>query len=130
MVKVVELFALLHDARRVNEGRDDGHGRRAAKLARVLWKTHFHLSDPDFELLVAACEYHTDGRTDGDVTVQTCWDADRLDLYRVGIRPKPDFLCTPAAKDHPILQWAIERSARPSAPTWITQEWEIDLRRR
>jgi hypothetical protein len=35
---------------------------------------------------------------DGDITVQTCWDADRLDLPRVGIQPLPQFLCTEAAK--------------------------------
>ncbi len=29
---------------------------------------------------------------------KTCWDADRLDLPRVGIIPKKDRLCTEAAK--------------------------------
>jgi uncharacterized protein len=34
--------------------------------------------------------------------VQTCWDADRLDLGRVGIIPRPDRLCTEEARD-PVL---------------------------
>lgn len=32
-----------------------------------------------------ALAYHSDGYTEGDITVQVCWDADRLDLGRVGI---------------------------------------------
>jgi len=35
-VRVVELFALFHDCRRVNEGTDPGHGRRGAAHARTL----------------------------------------------------------------------------------------------
>ncbi len=31
---IVELFAVFHDSRRINEGVDDGHGRRGAELAR------------------------------------------------------------------------------------------------
>ena len=50
-------------------------------------------------LLAYACRHHSDGRVDADVSVQACWDADRLDLVRVGIRPDPDRLCTPAARD-------------------------------
>jgi len=33
-----------------------------------------------------------------DSTVLTCWDADRLDLGRVGITPKAIYLCTDAAQ--------------------------------
>lgn len=47
-----------------------------------------------------------------DITVQTCWDADRLDLGRVGIRPDPDRLCTSAAKESDLLEWAYARSVR------------------
>ncbi|MGL4551028.1 MAG: hypothetical protein ACRC33_07565, partial [Gemmataceae bacterium] len=34
--EVVALFALFHDARRVNEDRDDGHGLRGGEFARSL----------------------------------------------------------------------------------------------
>lgn len=33
---VVDLFAVCHDARRINEYTDPGHGRRGAELARAL----------------------------------------------------------------------------------------------
>ena len=79
-IEVVTLFALFHDSRRVNEYTDLGHGHRGAKYARTLRGTLFNLDDADFELLFEACRLHTDGLTEGDVTLQTCWDADRLDL--------------------------------------------------
>ena len=58
---VVGLFALFHDARRVNESRDDGHGLRGAELARSLRGTLVHLDDARFDLLFEACRLHTDG---------------------------------------------------------------------
>src|SRR5208283_3634313 len=48
-VEVVQLFAVFHDAHRVNEGVDDGHGRRGADLAAEL-RHLFNLPDDDFEL--------------------------------------------------------------------------------
>jgi uncharacterized protein len=34
-IEVVQLFAVFHDSRRVNEGVDDGHGKRGAKLTEA-----------------------------------------------------------------------------------------------
>lgn len=104
-LRVVQYFALFHDARRVNENRDPQHGLRGGELARELRGRVVHLSDGEFELLYEACRLHTDGLTDGDVTLQTCWDADRLDLGRVGITPKAKRLCTDAARE--LLEWAV-----------------------
>lgn len=53
-----------------------------------------------------------EGQTLGDATVLTCWDADRLDLGRVGIRPHPHRLCTEAARDPVLLEWAYQRSVK------------------
>jgi uncharacterized protein len=92
------MFALFHDSRRINERRDDGHGLRAGEFARSLRSTRLHLDDAWFELLFQACRLHTDGLTEGDATLQACWDADRLDLARAGIMPKPHRLCTDAAR--------------------------------
>ena len=107
---VVELFAYLHDLKRLNDGVDPHHGRRAAEFVRQIQGTHILLSQVDLESLCYACERHTDGLTEADHTVQTCWDADRLDLGRVGIRPDNFYLCTEAAKDPEIRQWAYMRS--------------------
>jgi uncharacterized protein len=107
---VVELFAYLHDARRLSEGLDRQHGKRAAKYVTSLRGSTIDLPAGDFDRLVYACRYHSDGLTEADITVQTCWDADRLDLGRVGVRPAAEYLCTDAAKDPEVIEWAYQRS--------------------
>lgn len=109
---VVELFALLHDSRRLNDGHDPLHGVRAASFAKQLAGTLFELCSSDLALLMSACRGHSDGLTVGDVTVLTCWDADRLDLGRIGIKPNPTRLCTDAARDRAMLDWAFRRSQK------------------
>jgi uncharacterized protein len=107
---VVELFALFHDSQRLNEGKDLRHGQRGAQFAQTLNGSLFHLPKNLFELLYIACERHTVDVTHEDVTMQTCFDADRLDLGRVGIIPDPDLLCTSAAQKKEILSWAFINS--------------------
>ena len=108
--EIVELFALLHDSKRLNDGQDPKHGARAAQFAASLRGSLLTLSDKEFELLRFACEFHTDGLTEAEITVQTCWDADRLDLGRVGIRPDPRYLCTTAARESAMIEWAVSQS--------------------
>jgi uncharacterized protein len=93
-IAVVRLFALFHDSRRENDGWDDGHGMRGAEYAATLRGSAYILSDDRFELLRYACVWHTDGERHDDPTIATCWDADRLDLGRVGIIPDPAFMST------------------------------------
>lgn len=124
---VVELFAVFHDSQRINEGIDEGHGRRGAMLAAELRGKTFDLEDEDFVLLIQACELHTDGLLDGDVTLQTCWDADRLDLGRVGIVPRIEKLCTEGAKVPSFHRWAIERSEGLVVPALVSAEWGVRL---
>lgn len=107
--KVVELFAVFHDARRENEGTDPHHGRRGAELAGRL-RPQLDLTDGQFEQLEYACIHHTEGLRQGQPTVQTCWDADRLDLWRAWIVPQAQRLCTEAAQDEDILAWSRVRS--------------------
>ena len=109
-VKVVELFSLLHDTQRRNENSDPEHGMRAVQFAQTLRGSWFDVTDTEMELLNEALIHHSEGYTDGDVTVRVCWDADRLDLGRVGIEPRPDRLCTASARDPNILFWANARA--------------------
>jgi len=122
-LKVVALFALLHDSRRVNQGRDPGHGLRGGELARTLRGSLVRLRDREFELLYEACRLHTDGLTHGEPTLQACWDADRLDLGRVGITPLPGRLCTDRARE--LLDWAPERAVEGYEPEIVAGEWEL-----
>ena len=108
--EVVGYFALLHDSRRCNEGRDENHGRRGAELAAYWRGELLELDDDSFDLLYTACVHHTDGLMEDNVSLQTCWDADRLDLERVGIRPRAKRLCADAARD--CIEWASRRARR------------------
>jgi uncharacterized protein len=127
-IAVVQLFAVFHDSCRVNEAVDPGHGQRGADLAAEIRGNLFNLPDADFRLLYDACVGHTNGGTDAHITIQTCWDADRLDLGRVGMVPEPTKLCTPAAKSPDTLKWADGRGAFQTIPEIINGEWGIDTR--
>lgn len=91
---VVELFARLHDSQRQSDGDDPQHGERAARVIEAVR----NLSHGDAELLIYACRYHNAGLAARDITVQACWDADRLDLGRVGKRVDPHRLHTGSAR--------------------------------
>jgi uncharacterized protein len=98
---VVFLFGLLHDCRRITEtAADDDHGRRAAQLARQLVRDGaLGLDDARLDLLSRACREHTAARTTANPTLGACFDADRLNLWRVAVAPSPRLLSTTAAKD-------------------------------
>lgn len=95
---VVELFALLHDSCRIDDDYDPGHGPRAAAYTAALNGRYFELSPGELQKLTYAIELHSDGHTSVDPTIQSCWDADRLDLGRVGIKPRAKFLSAEAAQ--------------------------------
>lgn len=121
--EIVRLFAVFHDSRRVNEFRDDDHGLRGAELARSLRGTLVHLDDARFESLYEACRLHTNGLTTREPTLQACWDADRLDLGRVGITPLANRLCTDAARG--LLEWSHDRAVSGHTPLEVLSSWGI-----
>ena len=103
---LVFLFALFHDSMRLNDSYDPEHGPRGAALARELRGKAFDLEDAEMGLLAFACEEHANGGIGPDPTVGVCWDADRLNLWRVGIIPDPRFLSTEAARSEERIAWA------------------------
>src|SRR5262249_5197295 len=107
---LVELFAFLHDCCREDDRSDPGHGERAADFVQSLRGTLIHLGDEEFALLHQAILDHELGLTRGDITVLTCWDADRLDLGRVRVRPNPKCLGTEYARLKTTIEWAYKRS--------------------
>jgi uncharacterized protein len=126
-VKVVKLFAILHDSKRLNDDYDPDHGHRASEFALKLRGNVFDLPDHEFNLLCKACEGHTNELTHPDITIQTCWDSDRLDLGRVGITPHPLRLCTDIAKLPETIEWADDRAVQRYVPGFIKDDWEIEL---
>lgn len=109
---VVLLFSILHDAMRAtDEPGEPRHGEFGADLARYLNGESVHwlpdspqpvifLSDERLELLTRAIEDDDLGTTTTDPTLAVCWDADRLDVWRSGVKPDPRRLSTPTARTH------------------------------
>jgi uncharacterized protein len=102
-------FAFLHDSQRQNDGHDPQHGRRAAHFATRLRRDGVisELAGDEFEHLCEAMRLHSDGHTTGEPGIMACWDADRLDLARVGIRPHPVHLCTAHARGGETIEQAV-----------------------
>ncbi|WP_088285801.1 hypothetical protein [Ideonella sp. A 288] len=112
---VVEYFAFLHDACRRSDGHDPQHGSRAALFAERINARLLRLDEQSLAVLVEACIGHSDGDSHQDPTVATCWDADRLDLGRLGITPDPNGLCTDQAAKDDFYRWATGFSKRHAA---------------
>jgi len=90
---VVEYFAYLHDSQRWNDGDDDEHGPRAADSLRDLQQM-IPLNTTQMAQLEFAIRNHTTLTHHSDPTIGACFDADRLDLPRVKIVVKPQYLST------------------------------------
>ena len=100
---VVRLFALLHDSCRLDDGRDLDHGPRAAEMLDRIVPSVFALDRHRLELLRQAIRLHPSGLTTEEPTIGTCWDADRLDIDRVGITPSALYMSTAAGKEIAVL---------------------------
>lgn len=126
---VVLFFSLLHDAFRLSDGHDPEHGSRAADFAVWLHEGGvLPLTSQQLDTLCIACAEHSEGRISDDLTIGCCWDADRLNLWRV--RPSIDqrSLSTAAARLPELFAWSafvhgtpwsVSRSGwrRPIPPT-------------
>lgn len=119
-VEVGISFALLHDCQRKCDGDDSPHGLRGKILVEQL--THqpwWTLTKNQTHQVQVACQYHTQAQPwlwlESDTTTHACFDADRLDLVRVGIDPDSAFLFTQKAK-----QIADEMSG-DALEEWLTQ---------
>lgn len=97
-IVVVRLFAVFHDSRRLNEHTDPQHGQRGGDLAFQRHGNWFTVDPAHLVLLIAACARHELGEISNDPTIGCCWDADRLDLPRVGMLPNPKLMSTIAGK--------------------------------
>ena len=121
--RVIELFSFFHDLKRENNNRDIHHGLRSSQFIQTLSNDLLKITDSERELLTFACMHHNHSRdikTD-DITILTCFDADALDLGRVGIMPDPARLSTDIGKDKQFINDAYNRSIYSNKIT----EWNI-----
>ena len=108
---IVRAFAFTHDCMRDNEGDDPGHGGRAATFIHHYRDCLSHLSSREIKVLSFACTWHTHAAPwESDKlpwrrftpmereTIMVCFDADRLDIGRVGVIPDPKYLFTRKGK--------------------------------
>ena len=106
---VVALFAYLHDSCRTEDGYDTTHGARAAEWIDTLRESYLKsLSEVQIRMLKEACRLHTTTQRTGNPTIDDCFDADRLDLWRAGITPDPEKMATEKGKE-------MARNAKGSA---------------
>lgn len=126
--ELVELFALLHDAKREDDGRDQYHGERAADFVRALHADgHLRLSSERLETLAEACAGHHHPQVSAQPTIGCCWDADRLELSRIGYRPDASLLSTVAALDVEIQGRAWERGTGWFLEPVAAKQWALDV---
>ena len=122
-ITVVRLFALFHDCRCMDDAYDGEHGPRAVEfIDRCIAEKRFELDAERLEKLRMACCLHTTERQTGDITIDTCFDADRLDLGRVGIYPMEEKMATDAGKK------IARKLALLQVPVFHQREWIRSLR--
>lgn len=118
-VNVIIAFGLFHDCQRHSEYEDPQHGPRGGKFMRV-YADRLALTADDLEKAVAACEGHTHIIKSDDVDIATCWDADRLDLMRVGIYPEMPYLNNTDILDETWLKRRSQPAIFNLKPPWVT----------
>ena len=75
------------------------------------------ITQEQFDKLYHACFYHTKERQSDDATINTCYDADRLDLGRVGMYLNPEKMATaPGAK-------IARKSLQAKVSVYEMREW-------
>lgn len=113
---VLFLFALLHDARRHRETRDPEHGPRAAVLASKLRSQQlFVLDDARYAQLDEACRLHDTGAVSSDPTIGACYDADRINLTRIGVTLDHSLLSRPVSRDDAFIDRCRPFDAEPGS---------------
>ena len=112
-------FALLHDHRRLTDGFEPEHGPRAAACLSDLVRDGLIGGAPEaIGRLAEAVSDHSEGGLSVDPSIACCWDADRLNLWRVGVEPDPKFFSTAVAKRQDVIAWSM--SLHDDAPPWET----------
>ncbi len=97
-MEVVSYFAFLHDAARNDDTHDRLHGQRMANLLKQRDSLLENLTKSQRSILITAIAGHSAGTTSSEPTIGTCWDADRMDLSRLGITPAVDLMSTDTGK--------------------------------
>jgi hypothetical protein len=77
-------------------------------------------------VLTPACAGHEGGDVSPDPMIGCCWDADRLELARLGRRPIARLLSTAAAHDPAVLVGAWQPSETWALAANLAEAWSLD----
>ena len=122
-IDIVRLFAIFHDSKRFDDGHDPEHGERGAEFAKECREAKlFEIDDARFEKLYHACKFHTHERSNDDPTISTCYDADRLDLGRVGFPLDPEKMATS------LGSMIAKQSRKERVSVFAMREWIKSLK--
>jgi uncharacterized protein len=117
---VLVAFGLLHDCRRETDDWDPEHGERGALVAARSAPLKRLLGAEGRELVAEACRLHERGRTRPDTpAIGACWDADRVNLVRLGFRLDPRYFTILSRGGGTLDAVAAEtRLIIPNPPDW------------
>lgn len=115
-LNILAMFSLFHDSRRVCDLIDPDHGRRGGALARSLLSGRPEWDEESLSILCEACEKHTAVKHHPNPTIQTCWDADRLDLPRIGAVVDPAYLGAWTKTNQDLIARASGRAREKQYP--------------
>ncbi|NQU06082.1 MAG: hypothetical protein HQ568_08315 [Calditrichaeota bacterium] len=117
----IELFSVLHDCKRIDEGRDLLHGKRAAEYMEIIREDIDYILTPkEFDDLKYAVEYHTTEQHSSNLNIQICWDSDRLDIERVDIILDKNYLNTKSAKNDLFIESLNNIPILNCLPAWFS----------
>ena len=95
-VEAAVVMGFLHDCARTDDKAGDGHAHDSSVLARcLLGRFYPHL---DADRICHAIARHADGEVTDDGLAACLWDADRLELKRIGREIDLDLLSTEVAR--------------------------------
>lgn len=99
-------FSIFHDSKRFNDHDDPEHGQRGADFFRTFDKI-INIKPEQKEIIYEACSVHHYLKQSDSLEVGMCLDADRLDLWRVGIIPENEYLHTLQAKSEHMKSFTL-----------------------
>lgn len=115
--KIIIAFGFFHDCQRENDGDDPEHGFRGGEFMEK-YRGKINLTDEEFDKVKIACAGHTNVLHHNDIDISTCWDADRLDLFRVGIYPEAEYLNNEISKQDYFIEERSELAEYEETFAW------------
>lgn len=126
---VIIAFGFLHDSGRTHDEHCEVHGKVAGVYVMRELDVLIPLTNEQKLMVSIACINHTSAQPGEfplyDETLLTCFDADRLDLWRVGILPCNKYLFTDAAKTYDFQLISNTMAENRSIPSWALPLFDL-----